>query len=329
MKIFITGATGFVGAHLVRYYARLGHQLVAICRQENPPNKLLELSELVRLDLQEETYPTFEGDVMIHAAGMATDRGTYSAFYKSNVESTKKLYQHFKGEHFVYISSASVYPFSSISLNEQHPIDNAELSDYGQSKLEAEKVLIDIKKNSGKITILRPRSIYGTNDRVLLPKILKLYKKKIRLIGSMDFDMSMTHISNLIEAIDASIKYQQSNLKIYNVADSQIYNLKEVVVGLISKIHDGEIGITKVPIGFLKSLTAIAHAFGIPFILTPQSLNYLSKPCVLDLDHIKKDLSVELKNNFFDELKGIADWVNKVGLDKVKAADPLLPWLGL
>lgn len=329
MKVIITGATGFVGAHLVRHYAGLGHEVIAIGRQETPPTSLLRYASWIKLDLTDNQFPVLESDIIIHGAGLASDRGTYQSFYKNNVLPTEKLYQHFKGKHFICISSASVYPHLDIPIKEEDANLNNVVSNYGRSKLEAENILIKNQRDACKITILRPRSIYGTNDRILLPKILRLYKNKIRLIGSMDIPISMTHISNLIEAIDGSISNQKTHLEIFNVADREVYVLSEVVTQLTTEIAGKELKSKILRLNLIRIITKLTYTLKIPFPLTPQSLNYLSKPCVLNADKITHSLKINLSSNFNSELNKMVSWIDRVGVEKVKSADPLLPWLGL
>ena len=329
MKLIITGATGFVGAHFVRYFGALGHEVIALGRQNKPPKPLLKFATWQKLDLKNESYPDLEADVLIHAAGLTADSGSYQSFYDTNVIPTLKLYKQFSGKHFIYISSSSVYPFIDQPLKEEDTIVNKDLSNYGRSKFEAENILLENIHSKIKLTILRPRSIYGPNDRVLLPRILKLHKNKILLLGSMDIEISMTHIDNLISAVDATIKYQKDDFEIFNVADNNSYNLKDVVIRLIETIAGKKMKTVELPLNFISYLVRLAAVLKIPLSITPQSLDYLTKPCVLDTSKIEKRLGIEFNNNFDHELESMVAWINKVGLPTVKSSDPKLPWLGL
>jgi len=66
MKIIITGATGFVGAHLVRHFSSIGHEVIALGRQEEPPKGLNFFAQWQKVDLTEKVKQ-LEADVFIHA----------------------------------------------------------------------------------------------------------------------------------------------------------------------------------------------------------------------------------------------------------------------
>jgi len=329
MKIIITGSTGFVGAHLVRYYSKQGHEVLALGRQKNPPEALKRFAQWQQLDLSAESYPILNADVFIHAAGISSDRGDYKTFYEANVKSSIKLFNQFHGGHFIYISSASVYPSLEIPLKESLAGNQAELSHYGRSKLAAENSLLESRDWQTKLTILRPRAIYGTHDRVLLPKMLKLLKNKILLLGDMNIEISMTHINNLIKAIDASLSRQTESRRIYNVADDKTYVLKEVVNLLLSSVAGKKMETKKISLALLKGLTKITSFLGIPFPLTKQSLDYLSQSCILDTRKIKSQLQIQFTENFYEELSQLSKWVSRVGRTKVESSHPELPWLGV
>ena len=329
MKVIVTGATGFVGSHLVRYFGETGNDVVAIGRQKRPPKALLNYASWLGLDLTSDQFPSLEADVLIHAAALTAPRGPIHSFRTNNVQPSSKLLRQFKGKHFIYISSASIYPFSNHPLHEEDSSLQNKLSNYGQSKLEAEISLLENHKTNCKLTILRPRSIYGPHDRVLLPRILQLYKKKITLIGSMNIQVSMTHISNLLEAVDGAIHKQIAQKEIYNVADHKVYNLRSIIVKLINAIAGQKLKIKELPLPMISLLTRMSSFFNIPFLLTPQSLAYLSKSCILDTAKIQKDLSLNLDADFDKELDSLIAWIQKVGVEKVRSKDPNLPWLGL
>ncbi len=54
MKVLITGATGFVGAHLVRYFSAMGFEIIALGRSLKPPKNLLKLASYISFDFEDE-----------------------------------------------------------------------------------------------------------------------------------------------------------------------------------------------------------------------------------------------------------------------------------
>lgn len=326
MKICITGATGFVGAHLVRHFANKNHEIIAIGRQKIPPSTLLEFATWVQADITQ-PMPTIECDICIHAAGLADDKGAKAAFFAANVLGTKHVFESVTAPVFIHISSASVYPFLNRKLVETDAILNPQLSNYGYSKLQAEQFLKKYAYQKKTVIVFRPRAIYGTNDRVLLPRILQMVKfNKLWLPGKGQIAISMTHISNLVSAIEQAIRSQLSNYQCFNVADGVVYELRNIIEKIIADCYQKQFSIKELPINWLKNIVKTLVYLKIPTHLSSQSLNYLSYPTVLDLRTIREELAYQPTTNFMEKLPEIAHWVQKVGLENVVKNKVNLTW---
>lgn len=325
--IAITGATGFVGGHLVRHFYNEGYNILALGRQADPPKRLLQYANWQQMDLNQ-SIKNIDADILIHAGGMVDDHATYEELRETNCEGSSKLSDAFKGKHMIYISSASVYNHKSNPIHEDDKINKSKLSNYGKSKLEAEEILISKSEENKRLTILRPRAKYGTHDRVLLPKILGLIKgNKVRSIGNMEIEISMTHISNLITAIEVSIENQTTTVEIFNVADSRSYNLREVILETSSTLFEFHPYITSIPKSvaeWIKKITTLLH---IKTPITKQAIDYLSKPCVLNTEKIEKSMGYKSKSNFEKEISNINKWVKRVGTEIIISSDKKIPWM--
>ncbi|MEL6925461.1 MAG: NAD(P)-dependent oxidoreductase, partial [Bacteroidota bacterium] len=236
MKIAITGATGFVGAQLVRHFAKAGHQIIAIGRTEHPPTKLTQQAAYMRADIND-PLPAIDCDVCIHTAGLADDRAGRDALMRVNCVGTQHVFEACAGAKvFIHISSASVYATGDVLHKEADEPALEALSWYGQSKRRAEQYLLRENKTRPwqGLFILRPRAIYGVGDRVLLPRILKLKKGNwLPVPGDLRVRASLTHIRNLIHAVDCCLQMKVQKAEIYNVCDDQVYELRRVVQQLM------------------------------------------------------------------------------------------------
>jgi nucleoside-diphosphate-sugar epimerase len=328
MKILLTGATGFVGAHVLRHFAQ-AHEVTVVARQTAPP-KAMEayLSDYIRADIAEK-MPRWSGDACIHVAGLATDKAKYTELYAANVVGTQRLFEAADCPHFVHISSASVYDDARSLHQETDEIPLSKLNFYGQTKRLAELKALEmngLEKRS--LTILRPRAIYGTGDRVLLPRMLNFGKKgKIVAPGDLNVRLSMTHVENLIQAIILSIEQPINDSRIFNVADAEPYLLRTVLLQLLTAIHGGDWRVKALPVGPLLFLARTFEALGLPSKLTQQAIRYLTRDGVLDTTRITQQLGYQPKQDFFSSLVATSEWVKKVGVERVATADAGLPWV--
>lgn len=171
-----------------------------------------------------------ECDYVFHAAGV-TRGSNKKLYFDANLGGTKNVMEACLNENpnlkrFIYISSqAAVGPNP-----DQNPLDEKAtchpITPYGQSKLEAEKVLLQYKDKMP-ITIIRPPSIYGPRDDELF-FIFKMINWGIRpQIGFKNSLVSICYIEDLVKGAILSAESSKSIGEIYFIADNTVYSWKE------------------------------------------------------------------------------------------------------
>ena len=150
MRVLLTGAGGFSGAHLTRRLLAAGHQVVAVAGRagrgrlgegtDDPP----ALSVLVG-DLAGALALPGDIEAVVHAASSSPAPGATSDLVHDNVIATRRLIEHARragASRFVYLSSISV--FGNIVepvLDERVPLRSPDL--YGATKYLAEAMLAE------------------------------------------------------------------------------------------------------------------------------------------------------------------------------------------
>jgi nucleoside-diphosphate-sugar epimerase len=186
MKLLITGATGFLGRNLLEVLANLSEPLELIClvRDMEKAQALTTLPKPVTLLhgdlLNPETLTALPSDLdlVFHVAALVGLKNG-PVFYDINVTGTRNLLHALFGQQqlkrILQISSIAAIDRPPGAKPPYAPLTEADApyphTDYGKSKLEAEKLVIE----SGlPFTILRPSYIFGpyprpgsTMDRVI------------------------------------------------------------------------------------------------------------------------------------------------------------------
>ncbi len=212
MKVFITGANGFLGQHLSIYMHNNKYEVYAVSRGENkiPDAKISYFNlELTNKELVIAMITTIRPDVIIHTAAMSKPDECHlnrETCLLNNVTVTEYLLEAAKqvSARFIYISTDFVFgeggPHSELSVPDP-------LNFYGESKLMAENLV----KNSGlHQNIVRPVFIYGALWEGLRPSFIHWVKKKLESKQSIkvviDQHRTPTFVLDICKGIDLLIK---------------------------------------------------------------------------------------------------------------------------
>lgn len=284
-KVLVTGATGFLGSHLVKCLIRYDYHVRALVRRDfvptlsNLPNTKLVLGDICHPDTLKE--PLAGVDYVIHCAGLVKAYHQQQ-FFNTNTQGTANLLQavsemSYPIKRFVHISSlAAVGPNVGKQLNV--PITEAcPVSNYGKSKLAAEKIAQHFV-NKIPITIMRPPAIYGPCDRenLVLFKLVSWHLWPSFL--SEDKRLSVIYVEDAVSAIMHAMKNDKSSGNSYFIDDGHAYLIHD----LIGTLKDG----LKVRRLFNVRIPMKALMFGLGII--DKYASWVKKPTMLGKDKLKE-----------------------------------------
>jgi 2-alkyl-3-oxoalkanoate reductase len=315
VRIAITGANGFVGASLCRYFHRAGHQVIALGRSEKSHPNLLKYASYLQSNILK-PIPLLEADVCIHAASLKSDTASYQELFLSNVEGTLNVVEAARYcSHIIHISSSAVYEFGDSPAKEIDANIDSDLSDYGETKLLSEEIMqLDIPINQKRM-VLRPRAIYGIGDRILLPRLFNLLKRKtIFCPVESTIKTSLTHVENIGYAIQLFLVDKESpNFQIFNVADEKVYSLQDEIIKLLTAVENRPLKVISIPRGAINILTRLNSKLNFIRQLNPVVIKSISKNALLDTFCIRKELSYNPVHNFQNSHMEIVQWINQMG----------------
>jgi len=175
MKIFITGATGFIGNQVVQRLSQTDHELVCLIRKNNEASEKLKLlgAKLVLGDITSKAS-MIEGmkgcDCLIHLAAVFTLWEPDNNIYKEvNVIGTRNVMEcalEARVSKVVYVSTVVVYGKPADSpFTEESEMGPVRFSKYSQTKYAAEQVVWELHKNKGlPVVVVYPGAVLGAGD---------------------------------------------------------------------------------------------------------------------------------------------------------------------
>lgn len=235
MKALVTGATGFIGSHLVDALVQENADVRCLVRRTSDLSWLKGLPvELVRGDCSEKgtLLEALNGvDRVFHLAGV-TKALNDETYFEVNGKGTKNLVEACVEtrpglQKFIYLSSqAAAGPCKGVTRKKE--TDAAEpVSPYGRSKRMGEQHVLDHACKLPSV-ILRPCAVYGPRDRDVYVFFKLLSRGLQPFVLGQDQYISLCYVEDLVRAILLASEARGPSGEVFFVSDGGRYRMKEV-----------------------------------------------------------------------------------------------------
>jgi len=240
-QVLVTGATGFIGSHLVERLLKSGYAVTCLVRDR------LHLRWLEGMEVQlavgdctrpESLAAALQGvSLVFHCAGL-TKAKRASDYYLVNQLGTRNLLeacaQYNPGlEKFILVSSQAATGPSP----DGRPVNDSDeprpVSDYGRSKLRAENEVC-CYKDRFPVVILRPTAVYGPRDVDVFELFRWASRGLIMEISGGDRYLNLCYVEDLTAALLLAAEGETASGSIYFVAESRSYSWSEFKKVLLS-----------------------------------------------------------------------------------------------
>ncbi len=228
MKIFLTGASGFVGSHLVQSLVSAGHEIVAHYRSPQSlnikPENHVEVWSGDLNDVQSLAKRLQGIDSVIHCAAEMRLWNSEKALHETNVLMTEHILKAAKQAsvpQFIYMSDASVAKDPSmpnLEVSESRALPSLQKFPYSHSKSLAEQYVLAAGDESFRVISLRPASIWGKGDLIdrILGKAANL--NQFGWFDQGNYLFSTCNIDNLCAAVNKAL-LSKSNRESFFISD--------------------------------------------------------------------------------------------------------------
>jgi UDP-glucose 4-epimerase len=230
-RILITGANSYIGTSFEKWLHRWEEDY------------LVDTIDMVGDTWKQTSFSSY--DTVFHVAGIAHIRetkGNAALYYKVNRDLAYEAAQKAKDDgvkQFIFLSSMSVYGIDNGVINRFSPLNPK--SNYGKSKLQAEKLIGSLEDNSYKVVIMRPPIIYGKGCKGNYMRLAK-FALLTPFFPNVQNKRSMIYINNFCEFTRLVIDDRASGL--FFPQNLEYVCISEMVK-LIAEMHGRKMHMTK------------------------------------------------------------------------------------
>ncbi|MBN2298350.1 MAG: NAD-dependent epimerase/dehydratase family protein, partial [Deltaproteobacteria bacterium] len=233
MKIFITGATGFVGTHLIHRLTSMDHKTVCLVRRNTDIRELVKTdADIVWGDIRDKgaLRQGMKGcGWVFHLAGVSSfweaDKSIYD---QTNIEGTRNVMEcalETGASKVVLLSSMAVYGKPSRSpFHEEDTIGPKRFSRYALSRYEGDLVAWGLHYKKGlPLVVCYPGVVLGAESNNHLSTIIRrLIQHRMPAKAFMDSIHTYTHVNDLAHAIIQAAQKEDSIGRRYFIGDTRM-----------------------------------------------------------------------------------------------------------
>jgi dihydroflavonol-4-reductase len=323
MRALVTGATGFIGSHLVDLLLSRNYQVRVLLRKTSNTEWLRDLPiEFVYGDIfdTEALRQAVAGvDHVYHSAGLTKAR-TPEEYIRANAEGTKNLLEAAKTHdsqitRFVQISSQTVVGPSPGPDPVNESADPRPITTYGRSKWMAEQ---ECHRYLGDfpVTILRLPAVYGPRDRDIFEFFNTVNKGLQPMVGFTEKYISLIHARDVVRGIVMAAEAGIAAGETYFLTSSRYYGWKEIG-DLTSKIMGKRVIRLRIPEWGVYAIAGVAEVLA----------KFSSKPALVNLEkardmvqdywtcnHVKalKDFGFKQEVSIEEGIQDTIDWYRRM-----------------
>jgi len=281
VRVAVTGATGFVGRHLVERLLKDSHEVTIVANRRSGANLFSDRVKYTRASVHNvhELQAAFsDSQAVFHLVGIIaeTRNNTFKTTVEQGTKNVISACQQNNIETIIYLSALGT-------------TEDAQ-SKYFKTKWSAEQSV----KNSGiNWTIFRPSIIYGRSDGFLtmMSKIIKL-SPFVPIFGDGKYKLQPVYIGDLVEAMAKSLADKECRGETIEIGGALPLEYVEIINSIKKALKKKRMNLF-IPMAVIKPVAVLLEKILKPSPLTTDQLVMLELGSVCDLSKMKRLFEIE------------------------------------
>ncbi len=330
-KVLITGASGFIGGHLVDRNLAKKNKVRAFVLKGDPGEEALRAKgvEIVYGDIcdYESVKKAVSGcDIVFHCAAVVTDWAPWKLFQDVTIGGTENICRaaHEAGVgRFVDMSTNDVFGRrEDVVLDESYPLEKWG-EPYPDSKIEAEEISWKYHKLGLPVTMVYPCWVYGVGDKTFVPLLADAIVKKDLIFWRKDVIVWPTYVENLVDLLMLISEDKRAVGNGYLVHDGESVTLQDFCVEIARTMGVPPIK-THIPyfLAYVASLGMelvwkIGRIKSRP-LLTTYTVKNLGSRLKFSIAKAERELGWKPRVSYPEGMKRSMEWLKTLDLDELK-----------
>jgi nucleoside-diphosphate-sugar epimerase len=329
--VLITGASGFIGSHLVTRSLAEGYRVKALVRKGNAAIEPLRsrgvdvvVGDLCDFDA---VLRSVHGcDLVFHVAAITSDWGEWKEFRAVNVEGTRSVCRaciEENGCRMVYLSSIEVFDHARLErLDEGMPF-RARGERYSDTKLGGTAVVREYQKQGFDATIIYPSMVYGPLDRTIVPQLADAIRRGLLFYWERNVRLPLIYIDNLVDLMMLAAITPAASGEDYLACDGNLLTFEDLCTRIAGAIGSRAPRV-RLPKGFTCILARSLESFHTSLnvksrpLITMEAVELLSSRVMIDTTKARHQLGWAPKVSLEDGLRRTFEWLVSVPPEKWK-----------
>lgn len=284
MRIFLTGATGFVGSHLLGRLLRDGHQVRALVRKKSTQlPKIGESSQVEQVEGEitaSDLADSLGGcDAVINLVGIIAERGkqTFSAIHYEGTRNLVSAARNEGAKRFVQMSALGARP--------------GDASPYHTTKFAAEE---QVRSSGIPWVVLRPSLIFGPGSAFVrqMVEVMRAAPLIRPVPGTGEYRFRPVHVDDVAECFTQALSNSAATERTINLVGGEELTLNQIA-GEIASCLGVHKTVVHVPIPLMKLAAAFFSVLPITPPVTAVQIRMLEEGSTADPEPMRRIFGIE------------------------------------